>query len=435
VPRFIRAAPKDHFFQRFRGTGVGLGSDQQIRLVLRYGGLLDLALLQGAIRSVVDEEPILRARFVEPRTFEGRWELRDDDDEDIVPACELEEVPEPEPAVAGFLADLEVRAGGPYLRLRVIRAGGRDTLCLRVDHRLCDGAGTRLLAARLTDRYRRLAAGLPLPPCREALGPRTLAALTGLGPPPLAADLPAPVQLSYALPQHGFTNERPAHAVRVIDAATTAALRQASKPVRATLTDAMVVALTRALHPFSLVPPGSLVAVMVTTDVRNRLPADTPEVLGNLFQGYFPELGCDPAEPFRSALAAAARAMGRVRAGLTLEDALRDDAELEKHQRLVAADPDAHLLRLQQRATTFVVLSNVGPLDADPLDLGTPPLLDAQLLGTVALGRELLLCASSFRGALTLSIGYCASDVDPSVVEGVLDRTVAELTEYARASG
>jgi hypothetical protein len=174
---------------------------------------------------------------------------------------------------------------------------------------------------------------------------------------------------------------------------------------------------------------------MVTTDVRNRLPAGSPELLGNLFQGSYPELRCDPAEPFRSALAAAARGMGRLRASLTLEDALRDDAELEVQQRLMSADPETHLRWLQQRTTTFVALSNVGVLDADLLDPGAPPLLDAQLLGTVALGRELLLCASSFRGALTLSIGSCASDIDPAVVEGVLGRTIHELTGQARARG
>jgi NRPS condensation-like uncharacterized protein len=404
VPRSIRAAPKDHFFQRLRGTGAGLGSDQQIRLVLRYGGPLDLALLDRAIRSVADEEPILRARFVEARPFEGRWELRDGDEErGEGSAFELEEAPRADSAVAAFLADLEVRPGGPYFRVRVVRSSGRDTLCLRVDHRLCDGGGTKLLAARLIDRYRTLAAGLPPPPRREALGPRTLAALTGLKPPPPADAARPQVALTYSLPQRGFANERPVHAVRVIDAATIAAVRQAGKREGASLTDAILVALARALQPFSVAPPGSPVAVMVTTDVRNRLPAGSPELLGNLFQGYVPELRCDPAEPFRSALA--------------------------------AADPESHLLRLQQRTTTFVVLSNVGPLDAAMFDLGTPALLDAQLLGTVALGRELLLCASSFRGALTLSIGFCASDLDPAVVEGVLDRTVGELSELARANG
>jgi NRPS condensation-like uncharacterized protein len=433
VSRSIPAAPKDFFFQRWRGSGAGVGSDQQIRLVLRFGGLLELALLQRAVRAVVDEEPILRARFVEPRPFEARWELRDDGD--AAPACELEEVRDPEPAIAAFLADLEVRPEGPYFRLRLVRAGGRDALCLRVDHRIFDGSGTKLLARRLVDRYRRLAAGLSLPPPREEFQPRTLAGLVGREAPPLSGAPSPPVSLTYALPQAGFANERPAHAVRVLEPATVADLRRAGRLAGATLTDALLTALARALHPYSLVPPGAPVTLMVTTDVRSRLPPGSPELLCNLFQGYFPELRCDPAEPFRQALAATARAMDRLRAGLTLDDALRDEAELARLHRVFAADPEIHRLRALQRTSTFVVLSNVGVLDADRLDPGAPPLLDAQLLGTVALGREVLLSASSFRGALTLSIGFCASDVDPAVIEGLLDRTTGALAGLAAGAG
>lgn len=39
--------------------------------------------------------------------------------------------------------------------------------------------------------------------------------------------------------------------------------------------------------------------------------------------------------------------------------------------------------------------------------------------------------AAAVRGALTLSIGYCRSDLDPAVPEGILDRMVAELRAFA----
>jgi hypothetical protein len=42
---------------------------------------------------------------------------------------------------------------------------------------------------------------------------------------------------------------------------------------------------------------------------------------------------------------------------------------------------------------------------------------DARVLGTIALGQEVLLCVSTFRGRLTFSRGHCRSDVDEAVVE------------------
>jgi len=435
VASSIPAVPKDFFFQRGRGTGEASSSDQQIRVVLRLDGLFDLGRLERAVAAVVSEDPILRARFVEPRPFEARWELRDD--AGAAPTCELAEVEATAAAaaIAAFLAELEVRADGPYFRLRVIRADGQDALCLRVDHRLCDGGGTKLLLYRLADRYRRLGAGEALPAPREDFQPRTVHGLTGRAPsaPPEKPEEPKGFSpLTYALPRLGAAKERPFHALQVIDAAATAAIRRAGKPLGATLTDALLTALTRALQPHALVPAGEPLTLMVSADCRTRLPPGTPEVLCNLSQGFFPALRCDPAQPFAAALAEVAQAMTRVRDTFTLDEALREEVGFAASFQKLAADPE--LLRARaRRATTFVLLSNVGVLDEARLHLGAPALLDAQLLGTVALARELLVCASSFRGALTVSIGACASDVPPEVIAGIVERLAAELEGFARA--
>ena len=428
MPRSVAAAPRDYFYQRGRGTGAGSGSDQQIRLVLRFGGALDLEVLRRAVRAVVEEDPILRARFVEPRPFDARWEVRALDD--AIPPCEVEEAEQGEAAVAAFLAGLDVRPDGPYFQLRVVRSAGRDTLCLRVDHRLCDGGGSKALVERLADRYRRVAAGAPLPPPRAGFAPRTLAGLAGREPPPPPDGPPAPRPLTYALPRSGFANERPAHAVHVLEAAAVAAVRARGKALGATLTDAVLTALVRALEPRCTARAGEPVTVMISSDLRSRLPPERRDVLCNLFQGYFPELRAGPARAFEAALADTARAMARLRASFTLEEALGAEAAFVRTFRQWAGAPDRGPAPAPVDAT-FVLLSNVGVLEPERLATGTPPLVDAQLLGTIALGRELLVCASSFRGALTLSIGFCASDVAPDVIHGILARTAAELEAFA----
>lgn len=431
--RSIPASPKDFFHQRGRGTGAGSASDQQVRLLVRLGGRVDHPLLQRAVRAVADGDPILRARMVVTAPFEGRWEVPEDGGG--APDCELEEVAEgrAEAAVDAFLADLEVRDEGPYLRLRVIRAGDRDALCLRVDHRLTDGGGTKLLVYRIFDAYRRLAAGAPLPPPRAELLPRTVAGLTHREAPstpgvPPRGDLP----LTWALPRRGYANERPGHAVCELDAATVSAVRRAAKALGATLTDAMLAGLLRALEPHWRGPPDARPTLMVSSDCRNRLPPGTPEAFCNLFQGFFPALRHDPARPFGAALAETAEAMARCRATFTLDDALQSEAATAVTSRRYA-DMGPHPQSLLERETTFVLLSNIGVLDPEALDLGpgAPPVLHAQLRGTVALGREVLVAVSSFRGVLTLSIGTCASDLDPAVPAGILDRMAAELRAFA----
>ncbi len=401
--------------------------------MLRLAGRLDLARLRRAVRAVVDEDPILRARLAEPRPFEGRWELSQGD-EVPAPACELVESNDTEAATAAFLIDLSVRDEGPYFRLRVIRSGARDALCLRVDHRLCDGTGTKTLVHRLADRYRRLAAGAPLPPARVSFDPRTLAGLAGRAPLPVPTESPPDGALTYAFTRTGSANESPDIAVRVVDAAAVAAARRAGKPLGATLTDVVLTALVRALQPHATVPPGDPLVLMVTSDLRSRLPPGRRETLANLFQGHFPELRCDPAEPFASALAAVAREMGRVRASFSLEEGLRGEAAFSAVFRRYAGSPEPSRAQAPLDRT-FVLLSNVGAFDEARLDLGGPEVVDAQLLGTVSFGREVLVCVSSFRGALTFSIGYCASDFPPPFIEGILDRLVAEVRACAAAVG
>jgi NRPS condensation-like uncharacterized protein len=428
--RSTPAVPKDFFFQRGRGTGTGSGSDQQIRLVLRFGGLLDLALLRRAVRAVVERDPILRARFVESEPFVACWELREG--EETAPEVELEEVAEAAPAMAAFLADTTIRDGGPYWRLRVVRAAGRDALCVRVDHRLCDGAGAKALAGRLAEAYRCLAAGAPLPPPREEFAPRTVAGITGRERPSAEPPPPPPSRpLSWSLPRGGYRNEQPAHAVRVIGAETVAVVRKAGKPLGATLTDIVLAALVRAMHPHRVEPPGAPLLFLVSSDARGQLPPGAPEVLCNLFQHIFPEVrGSDPTHPFRETLAEVAASMGAGRAKLSLEEALaREAAFAHVYQRFASAR--VHAQEPREREATMMIVSNVGVLDEAKLDLGSPPLLDAQLLGTVTLAREILVCASSFRGALTLSIGYCRSDLPAAVIEGILERLAAELEAFA----
>jgi NRPS condensation-like uncharacterized protein len=219
-----------------------------------------------------------------------------------------------------------------------------------------------------------------------------------------------------------------------VDEGTVAAVRRAGKALGATLTDVVLTALVRAIQPHATVPAGDPLIVMVTSDLRSRLPPERRETLANLFQGHFPALRCDPAEPFSTALAAVAREMGRLRASFSLDEGLRGEAAFSAVFRRYAGSPEPSRARAPLDPT-FFLLSNVGAFDAARLDFGGPEVVDAQLLGTVSFGREVLVCVSSFRGALTLSIGFCASDFAPALIDGILDRLAAELRGFAGALG
>ncbi len=427
MTRTFPAAPKDFLYQSGRGTGRPSASDQQIRLLIRFAGRLDEVVLEQALHALPDQDPVLGCRFVETGVLDGRWERRED--LGAVRLCEVVEAADPEQAITAFLADLEVPEAGPHFCARLVRSGAGDALCFRVDHRLADGGGAKAIAYLAAEVYRTLRAGRPLPAPAGAFRPRTVAGLSGRPSPPRPPLFergrpPFP----FLLPRTGFANQRPAHAQRDVEPDELARLRRLGKRHGATVTDLVLTALVRALQPFCRAP-GEPFLVDVSCDFRSQLPATPRDPICNLFGAFVPLLRCPPGEPFPATLSRVVEAMSAVRSSLSLEHALRAELEFEEMMRSWARDlgwPG----RGGNRDATFVILSNVGVFDPERLDFGDPPVADARVLGTVALGHELLLCASSFRGRLTLSHGFCRSDLDPAAVDRVMDGMMAELAGF-----
>jgi len=428
MTRATPAVPKDFLHQSGRGTGSPSASDQQIRLLIRFAGRLDERLLEQAFRALPDQDPVLGCRFVETGVLEGRWERRDD--LASLRPYEVVETAEPEAAITAFLTDLEVPEDGPHFCARLVRSGGRDALCFRIDHRLADGGGAKAIAYLLAELYRTLRAGGMLPAPAAGFRPRAVAGLSGRPSPPRPPPLERrPLRFPFLLPRTGLRNERPAHAQRDIQPEELARLREAGKRRGATVTDLLLTALVRALQPFCRAP-GEPFSLSVSCDFRSQLPPAARDPICNLFGTLFPALRCPPGEPFPATLDRVVGAMSGLRANLTLDRALVAELEFEDLLRGWARE-QGWPIRFGGRDATFVILSNVGVFDHQRLDFGGPPVADARVLGTVALGQELLLCVSSFRGRLTLSHGFCRSDLDQAVVDRVMDGMVAELAAFA----
>ena len=430
MTRSFPAVPKDFLYQSGRGTGTPSASDQQIRLLLRFAGLLDERLLEEAFHALPDQDPVLGCRFVETGVLEGRWERCED--LRAVRLCEVVEAADAEAAITGFLTDLDVPEAGPHFCACLVRSGGRDALCLRVDHRLADGGGAKAILYLLAELYRTLRTGGALPAPAAGFRPRTVAGLSGRPSPPRPPPWKGPPPLfPFLLPRSATRNGRAAHAQRDLGPEDLERLRQRGKLGGATVTDLVLTALVRALQPFR-VAPGEPFSLSVSCDFRAQLPPAPRDPICNLFGTLFPPLRCAPGEPFAATLERAVSAMSDLRPALTLEHALREELLFEDRMRGWAREL-GWPVRFGRRDSTFVILSNVGVLDDRRLDFGDPPVIDARVLGTVALGPELLLCVSTFRGRLTLSTGFCRSDVDPAVIDRVMDGMVGELGAFGGA--
>jgi NRPS condensation-like uncharacterized protein len=427
---FCPAAPKDFMYQSGRGTGRGSATDQQVRVLLRFAGHLREDVLEQAFQALDHRDPILGCRFVETGALEGRWEWRDD--LATLRLCPVVESADAEATALELLADLEVPVAGPHYFARLVRSAEGDALCLRVDHRLADGAGAKTIAYHLAELYRTLRAGRAPPQRVRGWFARTIAGLSDRRPPPRGAPPGPPAHpFPYLLPRRGFRNEDPVLAQRELAPDTLSRLRARGRSWGATVTDVLTAALVRALQPFSQVAPGEPFVIDVSADHRPRLAPEARDAICNLFAATFPVLTHSPGEPFEATLERAVKALSEIRAGFTLDAALREELAFEERLRGWARElgwpiPGAF------RDRTFVILSNLGVLDEQRLDFGDAPVQDARILGTVALGQQFLVAVSTFRGRLTLSHGFCRSDTHPAVVDGILDGVMSELQGFAR---
>ena len=82
----------------------------------------------------------------------------------------------------------------------------------------------------------------------------------------------------------------------------------------------------------------------------------------------------------------------------------------------------------------FPTPSNVGVVDETAIRFGETRVESCYVVGPVAYPPAFSVVFSTFRGTLTMAVGYCQSAIDGAIVEGFLDDIISEMSSlwYAR---
>ena len=427
-------------------------SDQQLRVVLAFSGALDAERLGEATRLLTAAWPILGCRLVlgpRPHWAQGARPA----------AGGVVETTDPATALADVVASSCDPRTGPVFDVRLVRASGEeregatDTVCLRVDHAACDGVGAKELAYALLGLYRALGEGSGARTCARvaaAWSPRRRSYLPILRAARVrdvarAAVLFPDHGARFRLPYDGRSRHEPRLAVARVDARRVARVRAYGSARGATLNDALLTAVFRALPAADSAagagapqagaagagPDAALRVLQMPIDLRPRQEIPAAELPpANLAGLTFPTVRVTPDEPFDDTLR-------RVTAATRL--AKSDVAALH----IPAAFSLLFLLLGTQRGLGFIarelrdghadgrstpVFTNFGGLDAARLraDRGVV-LADAFVASPVIYPPALTVAASEFAGALTLSSGSCAAAIEPSAIDGLLQAVAGGL--------
>lgn len=430
----------------------GLAS-YQIQAVMRLDGKLDFERLTRAVKLSADEEPVLGCRFVEGNP--PYWKRADDIDEgrftSMVATDRLDT------AMKRFLDSPLDMDKDLQLKVRLIRSGDCDTLCIKINHICVDGAGVKEYLQILSRIYNRLAGEdreyVPTPRIGGRTDQDRLLKELGISGPldgltRLVTEHEAFKQgldPQYLLPRSVWlypTLQRGSNSVRC----SVAKLREGyvdvmylyAKERGATINDLLLTAFYRAMFRISKPIYGIPMDLSSTTDLRRYLPDKKTVALRNFSGGFFTKLARIKGEPFEETLARVARITKKIKDGYPgLFNALGGE-HVERmapfstipYYRLVQLSYDLQSLNpFNITGTGMPGLSNLGFISEDLLKFGENTVTDAYLIPPAVRGPGFLVVAGTYNGVLTLTQSYYKGSIRRKDVERLLGKIRQELVD------
>jgi NRPS condensation-like uncharacterized protein len=125
-------------------------ADQQLCMVLKLSGQVDENSFAKVMRLTLDQEPVLGSRFVENGS-NPYWERREDIEQITISA--LVENSSPEQEIQAFINEAKHADVDPLITSRIFREKKTDTICVKVNHSVCDAGGLKEYVSILSDVY------------------------------------------------------------------------------------------------------------------------------------------------------------------------------------------------------------------------------------------------------------------------------------------
>lgn len=398
-----------------------------IRLRVDLAGCLDADALARAVEASCVTLPLVGCGFV-GGDRRPRWVPRPGAEREVVRVVEGGDDPEAR-VRAALLTSPDVERG-PQLVLTLVRTPDRDTLCLVVNHMLCDATGLTEYVRGLSQLYADVAeGGRPEPSPWRPRGVR--AALSGIGWRERSRILRTRFEAYDQGAIGGASRPQFRHGpgparllTRSLAPDVFAAARAASRARGSSVNDVFLVALGRAWADATSTPRVTLPG---TIDGRQFLAVGSRIGPTNLSSTCL--VTVDGQTELADALARVTAQMAVHKHGTSaLKSLLVWDLA-------VAALPYRYLASHFTRLLSFPALTftNLGVLREETVAFGSVPVERAYLSTAVKPSPFFQLSVSTFRGAPTLSATITGDDDAAAFAAGVLDATariVADLPAW-----
>ena len=421
--------------QRFPATGADTAisitravTNHRIGMRLAFdAGQLDPVRLAAAVRLSLDAEPILGCAFctderkaywsrmtsLDAGTFFSAIDSDDPDrDMDRFQACEISDK-------------------GPQVAVALFSAEDGDHLGIKVSHVVADGQAAKQYAYLLADIYSRLATEPSFAPA-----PNLIARPTGQDVwQQLTSEQRREARRAkswanptWAVPSKGTSGRGLTFSTAFIEPDEFRRLKQYGKQRGATVNDLMLTAVFRACVALFDPPVQKPLSLMCTAELRRYLPDAQGLPISNISISGSLDIERVDGEDFEATLA---RVRERMAVWAKQCYGAGPLANAEKLSSLGYGVTKA-LLGLTFRMAggsgkTYPWFTNIGVLDEARLSFAGAVPTSGHMFGPSGNGPAVVPVISTYRDRLAISMGYCAQDMDASVVHKVLESAVGEL--------
>jgi NRPS condensation-like uncharacterized protein len=389
-------------------------NDHQVHCVIQLDAPIDEERLKRAVDLLANVFPLVTCRFIEGyrRPY---WEEAHYTAEDIVVIKHTDNVEE---EIQRIICAKTDEFCGPQLRIHVVRNDVADTLCVVINHMLCDGTGFKDLLYLLSSLYSQLSKD---PTYRPLYCPASRSTLQVLHTFSLKQKLSILAE-KYDLSRHdnnitfGLEGDRSAPFIitRTISRERFIALRTYAKQRGASVNDLILTAYMRALDKFL---GGQPVAIQCILDLRKYLPGKSAKAFCNLTSNLVCDIGPTLGDGFGDTLMKVKQKMDAEKTSLSCLNLIM---LLEIVFRALPYKIAKRLVWQRYLNPPFA-MSNIGVIDRNRLSFDGLHVTAAYMTGSIKYSPYVQLAVSTFEDQPTLSIAFHGTQSDRGKIVRLLE--------------
>lgn len=401
--------------------------DRMMHVALYYDGKIDLDCLKTALKYILEKIPILRSSFV-PREIKPYWRVNDffniDDYVSVVETNDLKTAVDE--FLTGEISPFELL----QMRIRIVRARGRDTFLFIANHMCCDGGDLKYLISKIIECYNAaLTKGGP-EEVQIKSGTRSFSQLySGMnGFNKIAAHelwsnasaIKNPARFPFGAEE---ADEKRYILKTKLSVPDFSMLRKIGKDMNATVNDMLLTVYIRALSKLiGTVLPISVVSMI---DLRRYIPGGATKGLTNM-TGFMPTtVFLDENESFLATLTKVKQETAKAKEDKYL--GLHGIPLLRRAFRLFPIFSLAQSIIKLGYTNPYVGMSNIGIINKEAYSIEGMELVDAFFTGALKFKPYMQIAVTTFEDEMTLTIAIRCNETDKKNLERLFENIHAEI--------